>query len=69
MRYHLRPEDMTPDEVAVRFRHFTREQLIESVRAQGLPDTCDDPGTLRAAAAVEVAAEARIAREQAGDAA
>jgi hypothetical protein len=65
MRYHLRHEDMTDEERAERFRWFTPGQLAASLRRKGLPDRCDDPDALRAGAAVDVAAEARAAREQA----
>jgi hypothetical protein len=65
VRFHLRYEDMTAEEKARRFRYFTYEQLVASIAYHGLPDRCDDPDTLRAAAAIEaVGMRERAERER-----
>ena len=61
MRYHRRYEDMTDAERAERFKYFTLDELVASIRDRGLPDRCTDPDTLRAAAEIHVAAEAEAA--------
>jgi hypothetical protein len=54
-------DQMTEQERAGRFRHFTLEQFRQWKDESGLPEYCDDDATLRAAAEIQVRAE-RAAR-------
>jgi hypothetical protein len=64
--YHFRYEDMTEAERARRFRYFTVEQADAAMHAWGLDAAgCTDPDALRAGAAIQAAAEERIAEREA----
>ena len=54
-------DDWTDEQVARHFRYYTPEQLTAWVQASGLDITCTDEDTLRAAAAIQYAATARVA--------
>lgn len=57
-------DDWTDEQVARHFRYYTPAQLESCIRAAGLDIACTDEDTLRAAAAIQLTATARVTGQE-----